>query len=617
MKFVFVRFCALTVFFAITVRAVEFHVAIFGRDQNPGTVKQPFRTIQHAAELAQPGDVITVHAGVYRERISPPRGGTSVRKPIVFQSAPGAHVEIQGSEVVTHWSQIAGDVWKVNLPNTFFGSFNPYCDVLHGNWFNAKGRTNHTGAVYLDGEWFMEAVKLDDVFKTNAAAPLWFGQVNATNTAIWAQFPKVNPNDHLVEINVRRTVNYPEKTGVNFITVRGFVLRDAATPWAPPTAEQIGVIGPHWSKGWIIESNVISHSICSGISLGKYGDEWDNKGESVDGYINTIRRALTSGWNSATVGHHLVCNNEISHCEQAGIVGSFGAAFSTITGNVIHDIHVRRLFTGFEVGGIKFHGGVDVAIRGNYIFRTAGSAAIWLDWMGQGAQITGNLFNDNSRDLFLEVDHGPILVDNNIFLSPQNLHSCSRGVAFAHNYFGGSLSVVGDDRVIPFLKPHATAIAGFHNFQPGDDRFYNNIFAGKVDLRKYDGTNSSCRMTGNVFFNGAIPSARETNALVYSRFNPEFKLEQRANGWYLNGRIDPQWQSPSNCSLVTSRLLGKTEISDEFFEQANGASLRLSTDYFGEHRRKLHLAPGPFANLSAITMPVKVWPSPAGLQYDN
>ncbi|MDA3926745.1 MAG: hypothetical protein PF904_18825 [Kiritimatiellae bacterium] len=45
---------------------------------------------------------------------------------------------------------------------------------------------------------------------------------------------------------------------------------------APPTAEQSGLIGNHWSKGWIIEDNTISHSVCSGIALGKHGDEFDN-----------------------------------------------------------------------------------------------------------------------------------------------------------------------------------------------------------------------------------------------------------------------------------------------------------------------------------------------------
>ena len=66
-------------------------------------------------------------------------------------------------------------------------------------------------------------------------APLWFAQVDASNTTIWAQFPRVNPNEQLVEINVRRTVFYPDQPGRNYITVRGFTMRHAATPWAPPT----------------------------------------------------------------------------------------------------------------------------------------------------------------------------------------------------------------------------------------------------------------------------------------------------------------------------------------------------------------------------------------------
>ena len=48
-----------------------------------------------------------------------------------------------------------------------------------------------------------------------------------------------------------------KKPEVNYITVSGFYLAHAATQWAPPTAEQEGLIGPYWSKGWIIENNYI------------------------------------------------------------------------------------------------------------------------------------------------------------------------------------------------------------------------------------------------------------------------------------------------------------------------------------------------------------------------
>ena len=232
-----------------TASASEFHVSVNGNDGNDGSPQKPYRTISAAAQVARPGDVITVHQGVYREGISPPRGGESDRKRIVYQAAPGEKVEIKGSEVVTNWVKVQEDVWKATLPNAFFGSFNPYSDLIHGDWFDPKGRKHHTGAVYLNGEWLTEAARLDEVLQPAATTPLWFAEVDKENTTIWAQFKRVNPNEQLVEINVRRTVFYPEKTGINYITVRGFTMEDAATPWAPPTAEQIGLIGTHWSKG--------------------------------------------------------------------------------------------------------------------------------------------------------------------------------------------------------------------------------------------------------------------------------------------------------------------------------------------------------------------------------
>ena len=117
-----------------------------------------------------------------------------------------------------------------------------------------------------------------------------------------------------VEINVRQTVFTPEKTGINYITVRGFTLRNAATPWAPPTAGQIGLVSAYWCKGWIIENNDISYSKCSGVALGKYGDEWDNTSAEHRRRLrrHAVRRALKNGWNKETVGSHIVRNNHIS-----------------------------------------------------------------------------------------------------------------------------------------------------------------------------------------------------------------------------------------------------------------------------------------------------------------
>ena len=586
----------------------EYHVSPQGNDANDGSSSRMLRTISAAALQAQSGDVITVHEGVYRERINPPRGGESDQKRIVYQAAKGERVFIKGSEVVTGWQRVQENTWKVVITNSFFGKFNPYSDLIHGDWFSPKGRQHHTGAVYLNGDWLTEAARLEDVMQATGNTPLWFGQVDTNTTTIWAQFKGVSPSEQLVEINVRQTVFYPEKPSVNYLTVRGFTLRDAAPPWAPPTAEQIGLIGTHWSKGWIIENNVISHSTCVGVTLGKYGDAWDNKAQSAEGYTATIHRALENGWSRENIGHHVVRNNTISHCEQSGIVGSMGAVFSEVSENTIHDIHVRRLFSGAEMAGIKFHAAIDVQISGNHIYRTC--RGIWLVWMAQGTRVTRNLLHDNQdQDLFVEVDHGPFLVDNNIFLSPKALLVVSQGGAYVQNLIAGGMDVYPfDARQTPFHQAHSTALAGMHDNPCGDDRFYNNLFVEHGDLSKYDSARLPVWMEGNVFLQGTKPSTHESAPLLQPNWDPAIKLVEKHDGFYLDISLDKGWNVEQNHKLVTTELLGKAVIPNLPYEHPDGTPLRIDTDYFGKKRNEGNPFPGPFELPEGGKQTLKVWP---------
>lgn len=721
--------------------AREFHVSVDGDDATAGSKTDMLRTIQSAADKARPGDIITVHEGVYRERVNPPRGGQSDEERIVYQAAPGENVVIKGSEVIKGWQKVCHDTWKVSLPNEFFGDFNPYTDRIHGDWFNPKGRVHHTGAVYLNGHWLTEAAELDEVLKPVGETPLWFtrdsgrvrgfllnvswlrpgagteeadrisadgfarqagiqtapcseggqcigwieegdwvchedvdfgkqctqvtiraaspehggrvelrlgkpdgeligtcnvsrtgdwqkwqsfkakikptqgvktlclvfraskssaesksSEIDESRTTIWAQFKDVDPNEAQVEINARQSIFYPEKPGLNYITVRGFTMEHAATPWAPPTAEQIGLIGTHWSKGWIIEDNVIRYSTCVGVTLGKYGDEWDNRSQSAEAYNRTIARALKNGWSGENIGHHLVKNNHISHCEQAGIVGSMGAVFSTIKNNEIHDIHVRHLFTGAEMAGIKIHASIDMLIAENHIHDTV--RGIWLDWMAQGARVTRNLLyhNDDAHDLFVEVNHGPFLVDNNIFLSSKFLRDWSEGGTYVHNLAAGRVDVrpvLG--RATPFHKPHSTEVAGVENILGGDHRFYNNIFTGHNGLSSYKEPARPVDAAGNVYLDGAQPCPQGTNALVRPDFDPELQLLQKPDGVYLKPRVADFRQDVSPRRLVTTQRLGRAAVPDLPYEQPDGQPYRLATDFFGKKRETATPFPGPFA----------------------
>ena len=618
----------------------EIHVSVNGNDRNEGSSLNPYRTISQAARVAMPGDIITVHSGVYREQIVPPRGGDSETDRIVYGAAPGEIVEIKGSEIVKNWEKGQNDTWSVKIPNSYFRGFNPYSDLIRGDWFNPtpKDRKYHTGAVYLNGDWLMEASSMEEVMgPADENNMLWYAIVDSTTTTIRAQFKNADPNRETVEINVRQTIFYPDKPFINFITVRGFKMQHAATSWAPPTAEQMGLIGTHWSRGWIIENNIIQYSKCVGISLGKYGDEFDNKDtESAIGYVGTINRALAFGWNKGTIGGHIVRNNTIAFCEQAGIVGSMGCAFSTIQGNTIHDIHVRRLFTGAEMAGIKFHGAIDVQISNNHIYKTV--LGVWLDWMAQGAQVKNNLLHDNSQDIFLEVNHGPMLISNNILLSKANLLMNSSGAAFVHNIFGGNITVIYyDSRLTPLHKPHSTYVEKLHDNPGGDVQFINNLFVNEGNASQYGRAILPVIFDGNVFTQGTIrpvpgdqkerfgemsEAAREEyrkkkpadvaerNSLLKPDFDGTAKIIFENGEYFLDLALDKSWLTEKKRSLVSTKSLSKAIIPGLPYENTDGSDLVIDKDYFGELRDKANPSPGPFEIKSYGKQRIRVIPQP-------
>ncbi|MDR0627535.1 MAG: hypothetical protein LBG11_09840 [Bifidobacteriaceae bacterium] len=63
-----------------------------------------------------------------------------------YSAAPGEHVAIKGSERIAGWVEQladaverthragAGGVWQARVPNALFGDFNPYTQVLRGDW---------------------------------------------------------------------------------------------------------------------------------------------------------------------------------------------------------------------------------------------------------------------------------------------------------------------------------------------------------------------------------------------------------------------------------------------------------------------------------------------------
>ena len=638
-------------FFLITISSLflfsqQYHVAKHGNDNNLGTVESPFLTISKAAKIALPGSVITVHEGTYRERIAPSHGGLSTTKPIIYQAAKGEDVWIKGSEIIKQWKKFKGNVWMVKIDNKFFGDFNPYVEIVQGDWLlNTYGMDHHLGEVYLNGDSLYEVGKLSDVSDENPLGRTndkdgsrykWFCKTENGFTTIYANFMGLNPNDELVEINVRPAVFFPKKTGINFITVRGFKMAHAATQWSPPTAEQVGLIGPYWSKGWIIEDNLITDSKCTGISIGKERasghNEWTNLKvkHGTQRERDVVFKALKLGWSFETIGSHIIRNNTIKNCEQTGISGHLGGIGSQIYNNHIYNIHIKKQFFGYETGGIKLHAPIDVIIKNNLIHDNY--RGIWLDWQSQGTRVSGNIFYNNEKeDLFNEVNHGPMVVDNNIMLSEISILNASQGTAYAHNLITGKIIIRKvSNRYTPYHFSHSTSVKGLMTILTGDDRYYNNILTSNHQTKPYKGPASDKIHNGldaydgyplssdywykgkrpddfakhklpvyinsNLYFNKAKPFDRELDNFENREFVPKISIEKKKNSFYLNFEIDDSFKKVKT-SLVNTNILGTAFQSEAAFENKDASPIVLDTDILNNKRNVLNPIVGPFEKI--------------------
>ena len=222
-----------------------------GHDGN-GTEQMPFRHINDAAKIAQPGDEVWVAPGVYREYVDPVHAGREDAR-ITYRSVEPLGAVITGAERIQSWVPYKENVWVCRVANSLFGNYNPYTTMVYGDWYFAKA-DKHTGCVYLNNRALYEAGSVEECIKAEVYECSWVPEESTykwyteqdqekDETVIYANFHGADPNEENVEINVRRECFMPSKTGVGYITVSGFVVTKAATTWAPPAAYQDGMIG--------------------------------------------------------------------------------------------------------------------------------------------------------------------------------------------------------------------------------------------------------------------------------------------------------------------------------------------------------------------------------------
>jgi hypothetical protein len=116
--------------------SAAFHVAVDGRDTNPGSATAPFATLARAQTAVRAlvrkgltGNVVVeVHAGTYPLTVplafGPEDSGTR-EFAVVYAATPGARVVIDGGRRIDGWKKGPGAVWTAFVPEVKAGAWYP------------------------------------------------------------------------------------------------------------------------------------------------------------------------------------------------------------------------------------------------------------------------------------------------------------------------------------------------------------------------------------------------------------------------------------------------------------------------------------------------------------
>ena len=137
---------------ATTVCAKNYYVATTGDEKNPGTLAEPFATIQKAADTVSAGDTCYIRGGTYHETIAKTTDtmdGTEAN-PITFTNYKNEVVTLDGTEAITGtWTKHSGNIYKIGLSTDIWQLFVDGEMMISARWPNAT-----TWDQFLDDETY-------------------------------------------------------------------------------------------------------------------------------------------------------------------------------------------------------------------------------------------------------------------------------------------------------------------------------------------------------------------------------------------------------------------------------------------------------------------------------
>jgi hypothetical protein len=223
-----------------------------------------------------------------------------------------------------------------------------------------------------------------------------------------------------------------------------------------------------------------------------------------------------------------------------------------------------------------------------------GAFGIWIDYANQGIRITGNVIYDTqAATVFLEMNHGPTLVDNNILIG-EKVRSNSEATIFAHNLFVDCSYQYNPDtkRRSAYYTPHTTKTVGTKTGTAQDEMWFNNIFVrqGIDDVKDAPGFTSDY----NIFLEGAKKSSFGDENSVTDPFVTGFIYKSHPLGVTIKLSMNDE-SSRLKAPWLDHELVGTFSTVRQTIEDRFGNPIRVDTDING--KKFAYPIAGPLADI--------------------
>lgn len=358
------------------------YVSTSGDDAASGDATNPFRTINHAVAVAQPGDAIEVRGGVYHESVQ------VFEKEVHIRAATNANVVLDGADEVSEFVASNGDWYSPGWTTEFETNVGPmvYAD---------EPVAGYPDQVFLDDQPLQQVLSRGSVrpgtfFHDTVRDRLWIGN---------------DPNGRLVEASTLKWgiyLNQADGSSLTNLTVRRYATEFHQEGAVRAYADHLRLSGLTTEYNAYIGTSLIGDDIIVTDGRFRHNGYIGLHGDSLSNVV-VDRAVITHNNAEGFSGHHsaaglkftratgiVVRNSDVTDNDGPGLWTDIDSSGITFTGNFV--THNKR-------SGVQIELSNNVTVSDNVVARS-GEAGVWV-LESQSVNVWHNAVLDNRHEIYV------------------------------------------------------------------------------------------------------------------------------------------------------------------------------------------------------------------------